>query len=823
MLTEIWLYMKTSNIVKRGLTALLLLGIAGNYTLAATDITLNAGDYNRVCLPFDLDAAQTAATFTSAYILAGVTADGVGQLVPVATIEAGKAYFVTVDATKTLTVSDVPENVARPDSIPVIWEGAATVGTFDGFTFDVNLSEGNSITSYEPVDFQDMSFTVNQENWRVRRFLQEVTYDEHTPSKIEAYNQGSPMLLDQPHSVFIPVPQNNSDLIVTVRGDDGNESSFTFAAGTTLCEVPNLIPQNTYRYEVEADGTVITKGEFKTEGHLRMIKTDTGFNIRDLGGWELPDGNRMRYGKIFRGGELNFGHTMSTDDLQELRRLGCMAELDWRCNDECGGTAPGESVLGDDAEYCYFNQACDDMSFGNDENKDHYRQAFQFTLDQLHDNRAVYVHGRMGADRTGMFAMLIEGLCGMSYDQLAKDYELSSYSEAGTRKKSDIDFSANFNYINALPGITLQQRSFYYLHFELGIDTQDLLDFVDIMTGNKAPLENCELSFVNEDGSYHQDLSTIIAVCSLGSELADNSKKAVLGKGDGEHIEDVDMYIDDMFITFGPLNTTLEPDGDYTLTIPAGTIQKDGVENASPATLSFRTPPHVTISETDDTAPAACEYANVTLTRTLLKEKWNTFSVPFSLTADQLNASALAGSTLYAFKESDATSISFQTVTTVEAGQPYLLKLPETQTEDIVNPTFKGVTVVQTEGMTQGENGHVQFASQIYDKTLSGVNGVCYLSAETGYLKKLTATGAIKGLRCYFIVPDPSISASNIKMLFDDDMTIGTEDIDPRPSALSPLPSAFDLMGRQIVNRKSVNRILSRGIYIVDGIIIIVK
>lgn len=822
MLTGIWLYMKTSNIVKRGLTALLLLGIAGNYTLAATDITLIAGDYNRVCLPFDLDAEQMAATFTSAYMLAGVTADGVGQLVPVATIEAGKAYFVTVDATKTLTVSDVPEHVARPESIPVIWEGAATVGTYDGFTFDVNLSEGYSITSYVPVNFQNMSFTVNLENWHARRFLQEVSYDENTPSKIEAYNQGSPMLLDQPHSVFIPVPQNNSDLIVTVSGDDGNESSFTFAAGTTLCEVPNLIPQNTYYYRVEASGTVLTQGQFMTEGHLRMIKTDTGFNIRDLGGWELPDGNRMRYGKIFRGGELNFGHTMSTDDLQELRRLGCTAELDWRCNDECEDTEPGESVFGDDAAYCYFNQACDDMSFGNDENKDHYRRAFAFTLDNLRDDRAVYVHGRMGADRTGMFAMLIEGLCGMSYDQIAKDYELSSYSEAGTRMKNSDDFTSNLNYINALPGITLQQKFFYYIHYELGIDSQDILDFVENMTGDTGKLVNQDLCFVNDDDSYHQDLSTIVAVCNLNSELAGDSKKAVLSKF-GEFIEDVDMQIDAIFITFGPLSTTLESGCEYTLTIPAGTIQKDGVENSSDETLTFQTPPHVTISETDDTAPAACEYANVTLTRTLLKEKWNTFSVPFSLTADQLSASPLAGSTLYAFKKSDATSISFQTVTTVEAGQPYLLKLPETQTEDIVNPTFKGVTIVQTEGMTQGESGHVQFASQIYNKSLSGVGDVCYLSAETGYLKKLTATGAIKGLRCYFIVPDAPISTSNIKMVFDDDMTIGTEGIDPLPSTLSPQPSAFDLMGRQIVNSKTVNRISSQGIYIVDGKIIIVK
>ena len=93
--------------------------------------------------------------------------------------------------------------------------------------------------------------------------------------------------------------------------------------------------------------------------------------------------------------------------------------------------------------------------------------------------------------------------------------------------------------------------------------------------------------------------------------------------------------------------------------------------------------------------------------------------------------------------------------------------------------------------MTQGESSHVQFASQIYSKSLSGVTDVCYLSAETGYLKKLTATGAIKGLRCYFIVPDASISASIIKMLFDDVMTIGTEGIDLRPSTLGLQPSTL--------------------------------
>ena len=555
-----------------------------------TGITLNAGEYNRVCLPFDLDETQTAATFTNVYTLGGVN-ESVGQLVPVSKMEAGKAYFVTVDVSKTLSVNDVRIKVAQPDSIPVMWEGAATVGNFNTFSFNVNPSAGVTLSSYAPVDWQDMSFTVNQENWRARRFLNEFTYEPSTSSKIDYYNVGTPMPLDQPHSVFIPVPQNSSDLTVTVsqNSDYSEAETFTFDAGTTLCEVPNLIPQNTYYYKVEAGGSVQTKGQFQTEGRLRMIKAVTAFNIRDLGGWETAEGNRLRYGKIFRGGELNFGHPVREADLAELRRLGCRAELDWRRNDECNNTEPTTSALTNDSEhYLYFNHDYANMSFGYDVNQDHYRRAFAFTLDNLRDDRAVYFHCRIGADRTGMYAMLIEGLCGMTYDQLAKDYELTSYSEAGTRKKSSGDFTSNFNYINALPGNTLQQKFFYYWHNEVGIDTQDLLDFVEIMVGDKGSLENADLAFLIENDRYLQNLDGVSAICSNGTTVRSGSK-AVLTLN-GTAVEEVDMLIDAMFITFAPLTTALEPDSPYELTIPAGALEKDGVENGGDLTLSFYTP-----------------------------------------------------------------------------------------------------------------------------------------------------------------------------------------------------------------------------------------
>ncbi len=560
------------------------------YADVTSDITLTAGEYNKVCLPFNLDETQTADIFDNVYTLAGVN-EGVGQLIPATSLKAGQAYFVTVDATKQLSVDNVRICVAKPDSIPVMWEGAATVGKFEGFTFDVNPSDGQAITSYEPVDWQNMSFTVNQENWRARRFLSEVTYTDDMTSQISYFDVAHPMRLDQPHSVFIPVPQNNSQLTVTIskNNDYSEPETFAFNAGTTLCEVPNLIPQNTYYYKVESSGTVLTKGQFNTEGHVRMIKASSSFNIRDLGGRETIDGKRVRYGKVFRGGELNYGHTLTEADKAELLRLGIGAEIDWRRDDETNNENPTVSTLGNDVAYLYMNMDYADLGYAYDVNQQKFKQAFNFTLDNLRDEKAVYFHCRIGADRTGAFALLLEGLCGLTFDQLVKDYELTSYSEAGTRPWDDAASANNmivkYQYIKGLPGNNLQEKFFYYCNTILDIPAQDLIDFIKIMVGEDSGILDTSLSFLNEDGLYLQNMDGVKAICPDGSTIV-NGAKAILNNG--EENTEIDMTIDQIFVSFN--NIQLAPGTTYTLTIPAGAIEKDGVENASDAILTFVTP-----------------------------------------------------------------------------------------------------------------------------------------------------------------------------------------------------------------------------------------
>ena len=91
--------------------------------------------------------------------------------------------------------------------------------------------------------------------------------------------------------------------------------------------------------------------------------------------------------------------------------------------------------------------------------------------------------------------------------------------------------------------------------------------------------------------------------------------------------------------------------------------------------------------------------------RTLTKDgNWNTLCLPFSMTAEQIAASDLAGATI---KEMDNTAsgtslnggtltLNFKAATAIEAGKPYIVKW-EGASGTVSNPVFTGVTVSSDE------------------------------------------------------------------------------------------------------------------------------
>lgn len=277
--------------------------------------------------------------------------------------------------------------------------------------------------------------------------------------------------------------------------------------GTVLFE--NLIPNKTYYYKiVSSRSRTLNEGAFVTEGQVRMIAIEGGFNIRDLGGWKGLGGRTVRYGMLYRGGSL--GGTdkegkrsdITPAGKAELHRLGIRALLDLRAKTDAG-LYRGEWSL---HSYSAGAAPLSDMDFNNTMTDfGAYNRDMSVISDvawiiyELKNGRPVYFNCRQGADRTGTIAFLLEGLLGCyeygnsaGGNQMALDYELTGFSQANLVDNVKVGTScrpASEAYTDnrklfrqlldlkaAEPDIeltSLQQRCYYYLNRYVNNDWKD--------------------------------------------------------------------------------------------------------------------------------------------------------------------------------------------------------------------------------------------------------------------------------------------------------------------------------------------------------------
>lgn len=141
---------------------------------------------------------------------------------------------------------------------------------------------------------------------------------------------------------------------------------------------------------------------------------------------------------------------------------------------------------------------------------------------------------------------------------------------------------------------------------------------------------------------------------------------------------------------------------------------------------------------------------DVQLKRSLTPAQWNTFCVPFTISADVIAEKFGVGTLVYTFGSMNGNVMNFKASTTIEAGKPYIVK----PTKTVVDPTFTGVNIVEIDPVKSGENGF--FMQGTYgaktDLTTDGTN--LFLGDGNKFYKPAGATTArMKGLRAFFIVP----------------------------------------------------------------------
>lgn len=209
-------------------------------------------------------------------------------------------------------------------------------------------------------------------------------------------------------------------------------------------------------------------------------------------------------------------------------------------------------------------------------------------------------------------------------------------------------------------------------------------------------------------------------------------------------------------------------------------------------------------------------YVDVTLKRKLYTDEWNSLCLPFSLSAAQIAELWGERSKVAILTGDSETKISFSICDNIEAGKPCLFE-PEKvnadhtyEIKDIVVSTW-----VENNSELQYVKGNTRMKGFFSPTTIKARS---YVLGEANKMYHLVSDMEAKGFRCYF----EDVTGRNRVLTWGiDDNTTGIDGTFVTPQA--PKVGNIYTVNGQLVRRNSTAAGLAPGVYIMNGIKLIVK
>ena len=375
-------------------------------------------------------------------------------------------------------------------------------------TAEADEMYGSGTASYKLTVWEEATYSV--ENDAVAAYLDYVESHPYDPSdysysyvKQFSSSTSSSNRLDLPKPVPISwtAPASSSAAVV-IYNDAAHTREERMAnvtvTSSTSADIYSLIPGRKYWYVVKNGGSQIAEGHFSTTGRRRMIKVaDCPFgnvyanNCRDFGGLETNDGKVVKYDKIYRGTCMD--KVTAAQRSYILETMGVGLDVDLREN-------PGSPSS--DGSHMYNGLGLDEIPTGDasvyrGHTQERYNSIENLTdparmgptliriMNAVENGVGVYVHCKVGADRTGFTCLLLEALLGVKQEQCDIDYELTSFCaavddilrERGNKRQSYYYYPRGIEILNERPGATLQEKAINYLTEKLNVPMERITAF----------------------------------------------------------------------------------------------------------------------------------------------------------------------------------------------------------------------------------------------------------------------------------------------------------------------------------------------------------
>lgn len=195
--------------------------------------------------------------------------------------------------------------------------------------------------------------------------------------------------------------------------------------------------------------------------------------------------------------------------------------------------------------------------------------------------------------------------------------------------------------------------------------------------------------------------------------------------------------------------------------------------------------------------------------RTLSKDYWNTFCLPFNVDKDSVKLHLNNPELIEFTGKVDGTTMLFKDATEIKAGIPYIIK-PK---KDVVNPIFRNVTITEVEPKTiTDETGNYAFVGAYSPTELKTDGTELFLGDKDNLYKPSTNDKKINGMRAFFIIKNAShAKQSQYNISLDGTTTIVLHNTNDIPSKTHE--RVYTLDGRQVYSTSN----LKTGIYIKNG------
>lgn len=400
-------------------------------------------------------------------------------------VSVGTVDIIMTGTTSNLTKTIEVEVVANPDT-PVVFDVSndATRG-FQALSAQWAQSPVNLTT------FNEDTNTINNSTWGDTSELSELQYWQAVRSNFvnnncfiqtsTANNTNSDAT--KPLSSLSNWTSGNVDCskpdaydtgvgaALTVRLNDAQGAVVAYAkAGSGV--IHNMIPGQTYYWEKTSDSTVygyVTAVSNGSSTGTRWVDMGVVRNARDLGGLPVTytDGNNqtvtgtLAYGRIFR------GEKMQNVDASELTNLGITTEYN------VGDEYSSDTHLSDYQPYSVVHYDFDYVSGDEGRPNSNYMKAWSAVTSIMTDivntqtTKNVYIHCRVGADRTGTVAYLLEGLLGVPDEQRYEEYGLTNVSGLydRTRYYKQKSSTNNLKFVYMMGYVRTKQNIYeWYMH-----------------------------------------------------------------------------------------------------------------------------------------------------------------------------------------------------------------------------------------------------------------------------------------------------------------------------------------------------------------------